>query len=92
LRCFTAVNPQPTPKPSLSSHLPPLRVYLRSVVACVSADVIYDVPEREMLLPGLLGQFSPGYVDAIVLSQGSSRAAEVTKVSRLCVCVRACVS
>ena len=50
------------------------------MIACVSADMVYEEPSREALMPGLMAQLAPGYLDAIVLVPGSSSAAEYTKV------------
>jgi hypothetical protein len=43
--------------------------------------MVYADPARGMLMPGLMAQLTPGYVDAVVLGAGGSPAAEVAKVS-----------
>lgn len=60
-----------------------VRVHLSGVIACVSADMVYEEPARGALLPGLMAQLAPGYVDAVVLAPGSVGSEELEKV-----CVR----
>ena len=65
---------------------PCLRARLSGVIACVSADMVYEEPARGVaLLPGLMAQLAPGYVDAVVLAPGGVGSEELEKV---CVRVR----
>ncbi len=59
------------------------RAHLAGVVACVGCDLVFEEPARCALLPGLMAQLSPGYVDAVVLAPGAASEKDVARVQEL---------
>ncbi|KAG1661518.1 hypothetical protein FOA52_000028 [Chlamydomonas sp. UWO 241] len=56
---------------------------LVGIVSCVSAEALYEEPARGVLMPGLLAQLAPGYVDAVVLSAGGAKASDISHANAL---------